>query len=117
MLTALAFLLKAKHIMSKPTPVSEADLDWLRAAVSSDVTRKAMALHLGVCEDTVRRILHRNGIVNFVGSKFYSPPPIQQWNRPCTNCGCTTTRPKNQYRCDDCKSRNDDSNPFDPDIL
>lgn len=102
--------------MSKQTYVSEEQLAWLRAAVAANVTRRAMARYLGCCEDTARRILHRNGILEFDGAKFYSPPPTIMWNRPCSNCGSTTTRPKNQYRCDDCTSSTSDS-PYDPDIL
>lgn len=94
-----------EHVMGKPTPVTEEQLEWLREAVANGITRREMAAYMQVCEDTVRRILHKNMILEFDGAKFHNLPPIIQWCRPCMYCKCTKERPKNQYICDCCKSR------------
>lgn len=99
--------------MGRSHPVSTADIAYLRRAVSENIHFKDMAAHLGVCVDTLKRILMREGICEFDGAKFI--PSIRRraatatWSRPCINCRSTTPRPHGQYICASCKALQDDS--------
>lgn len=93
--------------MGKKRTITAEQLDWLRTAVNDGTSRREMAAYLAVCEDTARRILHRNGILEFDGAKFHSLPPTLMWSKPCLYCKCDEPRPKNQYICDPCKKERD----------
>lgn len=91
-----------KNTKTEPT---EEQIIWLREAVAQGVRRKDMAEYMGVCEDTIRRILHRTGILKFEGAKFHHLSPESLWERPCMSCKDTAPRPRNQYFCNKCKER------------
>jgi len=93
--------------MPRRIQVDEHTLDYLWDAVDAGHSYKRMSDEVGCCVDTLKRILHRNGIVKFEGAKYTTPisEDIIMWNRPCSRCGSEESRPKNQYRCDACKAR------------
>lgn len=64
-----------------------------------------MARRLGINEDTLKRSLHRNEIVQFDGAKYQNSRrnDTTKWTRPCLRCRSAKPRPKNQYICDRCK--------------
>ena len=62
--------------MPKPTEPTPAQLEQLRADVASGKTYRQMALAMGVCVDTLKRILHRHEIVMFDGG---AQPPGVDW--------------------------------------
>lgn len=75
-------------------------------------TYRAMADYMGVCTDTLKRILVREGMAEFDGAKYaISPQRDSQktWAKPCMKCKDTTPRPKWQYICDRCKENSDTS--------
>ena len=90
--------------MPRRIDVDERMLDCLFDAVDAGHTYKRMAADVGVCVDTLKRILHRHGIVEFEGAKYATSVEdlVVMWERPCNVCGNTTPRPKNQFRCDHC---------------
>lgn len=92
--------------MPRRASYTDSDLEYLRRAVSSNVSYAEMARRIGVCVDTCKRILHKHGIVEFQGAKYVVAAPLHPspslWQRPCMRCGCTKPRPKFQYRCDRC---------------
>lgn len=90
--------------MPKPTEPTPEQLEWLENAVEEgNVTYRAMAKHIGVCVDTLKRILHRNDIIHFDGAKYQLYPETVMWNRPCMKCKDDTTRPKGLYFCNGCR--------------
>lgn len=89
--------------MPKPIPVTESDLDYLREAVEDGLTYRAMAKHLGVCVDTLKRILHRHDIVTFDGAKYQLKPTYKMWTRPCMTCKDETPREHGLYFCNACR--------------
>ena len=65
---------------------------------------------MGVCVDTLKRILQREGLAEFDAAKYavsLSFDTQQTWVRPCMRCKDETPRPKWQYICDRCKERNE----------
>jgi len=89
--------------MTSPTTPTPEQMAWLRAAITRNASFREMASHMKVCVDTVKRILHRNRLMDFDGAKYALAIPTKTWNRPCLRCGCKKTRPKNQYYCDNHK--------------
>jgi len=92
-----------------PIQPTEQQLEWLDDAVQRGLPYSKMATVIGCCTDTLKRILHRHGIVEFEGAKYQSrtiDKPVQ-WTRPCMRCGDDTPRPKWQYFCDRCTEQND----------
>jgi rRNA maturation endonuclease Nob1 len=89
--------------------VTEDTLAWLNTAVSDGMHYSKMAAHVGCCTDTLKRILHRHGIVEFEGAKFQSRTIDNslKWERPCMRCRDARPRPKWQYFCDRCTSQNE----------
>lgn len=90
--------------MPRHTKLTEHQLVWLRENLNR-LPYTTMAKEVGVCVDTLKRILVRQGIAHFESAK-YAPSQrstLQKWNRPCMNCGCTKTRPKWKYICVRCK--------------
>lgn len=88
--------------------VNERTLDWLDEAIDLGQSYQYMADHLGCCTDTLKRILHRHGLVEFEGAKYQSLTinPGPQWERPCMRCKSDEARPKYQYFCTPCTERN-----------
>lgn len=89
-------------------------VEWLRTNYSPrpGVTQKEhfafLAAHIGVCPDTVRRILVRHNIASFASEKYLVALPKlapSKWRRPCIICGDTKSRPKWHYRCKRCTER------------
>lgn len=70
-----------------------------------DMSLVAQAEMLGCHVDTLKRLLVRHNIRDFTGSKYIAAEPINTWSRPCTVCKDTKPRPKWQYRCDECHSK------------
>jgi IS30 family transposase len=87
-------------------PLTNQERDLLRYMLDNKYTYRAMAQRVGVCTDTLKRILMREGIAEFEGAKYAVAPAKSEktWSRPCIKCRTTTPRPKWQYICDPCKS-------------
>ena len=88
--------------MANRKELSQVEHDYLVEAVANDHSYASMAERIDVCVDTLKRILHRNGIVEFEGAKFQTRTGYKMWDRPCMKCGTQELRPKNQYICDKC---------------
>lgn len=108
--TVLCVEKRRRNCMSriKLSPRQEA---WL-ADQHSHLTHKELADELGVCIDTLKRMLMRRGLQYFAGAKYQFREPPKTWRRPCARCGCTRTRPKFQYRCDKCHEREGSDDDF-----
>tara|TARA_Y100001970_G_scaffold145912_1_gene179143 strand:+ start:18387 stop:18707 length:321 start_codon:yes stop_codon:yes gene_type:complete len=95
--------------MGKPVKVTKSDLAYLAKALKQNKPYTEMARHLGICVDTVKRILHREGLAEFDGAKYVvalsSDKHMKMWERPCMKCKCTKPRPKWQYICTKCKEK------------
>lgn len=88
-----------------PTPIklSEDQLDWI-ADNHGLLAYAEMARTVGVCVDTLKRIMVREGIAGFEGAKFTPPPPApEMWDRPCIRCKTKERRPKGFYLCSPCR--------------
>ena len=83
----------------------------LRYMYNKDYSYRAMSKAFGVCTDTVKRMLVREGLAEFDGAKYAISPmhktQAAMWKRPCLKCGDATPRPKWQYVCDRCKTNAD----------
>jgi molybdopterin/thiamine biosynthesis adenylyltransferase len=92
--------------MPRVAAVEPSQLDWLRAN-HQDYTFTEIASRLGVCVDTAKRILVRQGLREFEGSKYVLAQRrhIHTWDRPCLDCRKPEPRPKNWYYCRSCRSR------------
>lgn len=93
--------------MPKRISINPADLEWLRNNYSLH-PMTVSAARLGICVDTLKRLLVREGLRNFKGAKYIQrprPTPKDKWTRPCICCGCTDSRPRLQYKCDPCTSQ------------
>lgn len=86
--------------MPKTTDLTPEHIEWLR--VSQEETLVAQAERIGVCVDTLKRILVREGIRQFEGAKFVAPLKVNNWTRPCLICRKSVKRPKWQFICDKC---------------
>lgn len=68
---------------------------------------RAMAEYVGVCTDTLKRMLVREGLAEFDGAKYAISPAARgeapTWERPCMRCKDASPRPKWQYICSKCK--------------
>ena len=82
--------------------LSQVEYDYLVDAVDKGNSYYSMADAIGVCVDTLKRILHRNDIVQFEGAKFQTRSGYEMWDRPCMRCKSQELRPKFQYICDKC---------------
>ena len=89
--------------MTRKKEPTEAQLEWLEQAVERGVTFKVMAAEIEVCVDTLKRILHRHGIMEFDGAQYQIRPDYIMWERPCMGCGDKTPRPKNLFFCHGCR--------------
>ena len=68
----------------------------------ADMSRK-----LGVCADTLKRMLVRLELQEFNGAKYHHRQKPKTWKRPCMKCKCTKPRPINQYICTSCTTGED----------
>ena len=87
--------------LRRAAPLSPQTLDWLRS--NKDKPISLISKHLGVCEDTAKRVLARNGLRTFDGAKYAIPPQSKLWTRPCIRCRSTIPRPKNLFFCNPCR--------------
>lgn len=90
--------------MPKVTRLTDEQLKWL-AEVHERYSFVAMANHIGCHVDTLKRILAREGLREFDGAKYTPAAKIDEWDRPCIQCGSTERRPKNWFMCSDCRRR------------
>jgi len=67
-------------------------------------TYAEMSRNIGVCVDTLKRMLVRLGLQEFDGAKYHIKEKPKTWRRPCINCKSTTPRPINQYMCSECNA-------------
>lgn len=90
--------------MPKRVAITEEEISWLRR-VHKETSYTAMAEQVGVCVDTLKRILAREGIEEFDAAKYVVAPKLslQTWERPCIGCRSKERRPKWQYFCDRCQ--------------
>ena len=91
--------------MPKVVNVSDTQMDWLRENHDS-MSLNDVATRIGVCVDTLKRILVREGIREFEGAKYVvaRKESVSMWDRPCMECGKRESRPKNWYYCKDCRA-------------
>jgi IS30 family transposase len=94
------------NVKASRRPLTPTERDLLRYMLDQHYTYRSMAARFGVCTDTIKRILMREGIAEFEGAKYAVAPSKSEqiWERPCINCRSTKPRPKWQYVCDPCKS-------------
>lgn len=90
--------------MPKVVRLSEADEAWLHAN-HHHLSPRQMADRIGVCVDTLKRILVRRGLANFEGAKYVATDRRAKWTRPCIGCRCTKPRPRGLYFCDPCRMK------------
>ena len=81
------------------------DLHWLREH-HNEVTLTAAADRMGVCVDTLKRLLVKEGLRDFPGAKYQvaRQRELLTWERPCISCGSREVRPKNWFFCRPCRS-------------
>lgn len=91
--------------MAKPVKVSEKQINWLKKNHES-MSLNDVASQLGVCVDTLKRILVREGIRDFEGAKYVvaRKEVVNMWDRACMDCGTKEQRPKNWYYCKACRA-------------
>jgi hypothetical protein len=99
-------LLLEIHDMPKKIIIPHAFMHWLREH-HSEHTHKQLADRAGCCVDTMKRLLHREGLQTFEGAKYVAinENPQKMWDRACIRCKCTKPRPKNQFICTPCWGR------------
>ena len=92
--------------MPKKVVIPKQFMKWL-IENHEDYTHKQLAFRAGCCVDTMKRLLHREGLQTFEGAKYVAinENPLKMWDRPCIRCKCTKSRPKNQYICSPCWGR------------
>lgn len=94
--------------MGRSISITESDIEYLRVAVEQQIPYADMAEEIGCCEDTVKRVLVREGLAEFTGAKYGMSLRREQkmtevlWNRPCLVCKSTKPRIRNQWVCDHC---------------
>jgi len=111
--------------MAKANSMTAEQVRWLRSnhpIVMEDIgkihtqrrqTYKTLANHVGVCVDTVKRILVAKGIANLHSEKHVASRRSQvvKWSRPCMICKSNLPRPKNKFICTPCKNKLDWDDP------
>lgn len=84
--------------------LSEDEVRWLRDAHGRGATQPQMAAHIGVCVDTVKRMLVRHGIASFDGAKYLAVSVAAPTHtKPCLRCGDCSPRPIEYRLCDGCR--------------
>lgn len=91
--------------MPKVSVHSDGDLQWLRDN-HDKVTLTHAAERLGVCVDTLKRLLVREGLRDFPGAKYQVARQltVPMWDRACLKCRKTEHRPKGWFFCRSCRS-------------
>lgn len=91
--------------MPKVVTYGDGDLAWLREN-HEHTTLTDAAARMGVCVDTLKRLLVKQGLRDFPGAKYQVARVHQQdtWDRPCISCGRRDPRPRNWYFCRPCRS-------------
>ena len=87
--------------MSRKVKLSNEELAWLKSN-HDKFSHHDLAERYSCCVDTIKRILMRLNLQYFPGAKYQTRPTLPTWKRPCLMCGSTISRPRNQYKCDDC---------------
>lgn len=90
--------------MPRTTELSEEQTDYL-IDNHEELPFTVLAKHIGVCVDTLKRILVRLELREFPGAK-YAPTRksiVQTWTRPCMDCGDERPRPKGHFFCGECR--------------
>lgn len=84
--------------------LSNDEIRWLRDAHGRGATQIEMADRIGVCVDTVKRMLVRHGIASFDGAKYLAVSTAPRTHtKPCLKCGDRTRRPTEYRLCDRCR--------------
>jgi IS30 family transposase len=100
-------------LYKRRSPLTDEQRERLRHMLDNSYTYKQMADYMGVCTDTLKRILVREGMAEFEGAKYTVSmkelTKSEKWNRPCLKCHGTDTRPKWQYICNTCKTLSADA--------
>jgi IS30 family transposase len=101
-------------LMGKSVVVTKSDINYLVKALKQKLPYTEMARRLGICVDTVKRILQREGLKDFDGAKYVvslsSSRKTELWKRPCIRCRDDQPRPKWQYICKKCTEYNEQHN-------
>ena len=74
--------------MPKKIMVADHDMQWLRDN-HKNYRYPELADKIGVCTDTLKRILVREGLQDFAGAKYQvsrASKANQKWARPCMRC-------------------------------
>lgn len=90
--------------MPKKVTITDEHMDWLRAN-HQDFSYTHMARHVGVCTDTLKRILAREGLQEFDAAKYVPALKVETWDRPCIQCASREVRHKNWFMCSDCRRK------------
>lgn len=92
--------------MPKPIEIDERELNWLKEN-HRKTTYALMADKIGVCVDTLKRMLVREGLQEFDGAKYQlkRDTDIKMWSRPCLDCLDSTPRPKMWFYCRECRKK------------
>lgn len=106
--------------MGKARKISASERKYLAKSLEDKKPYTEMAVRMGVCVDTLKRILQREGLATFEAAKYavsmsYEEP--QTWERPCLKCRDATPRPKWQYLCERCTERNNQYTGVDEEWL
>jgi hypothetical protein len=99
---------RGRRVGQRKFVIPDEDIENIRSSLDGR-NHKELAAQYGVCVDTLRRAMARQGLLNldalpakYIPSSSYSTP---LWNRPCSGCGDTNPRPKWVFYCDNCHSR------------
>lgn len=92
--------------MPKIASYAEDDLLWLRENHDT-VTLTHAADRLGVCIDTLKRLLVKEGLRDFPGAKYQVAlvHTVQTWDRACLGCRKRELRPKGWFFCRPCRAK------------
>jgi len=90
--------------MGRRLSLSQDDINWLTDN-HERLSLRALASEFSCCVDTIKRILMRHELRHFEGAKYQFKIPEKTWGRACIKCGCEKPRPKFQYKCIQCTTR------------
>ena len=90
--------------MPKVVNVTDDQIDWLRKNHDA-MSLNDVATRIGVCVDTLKRILVREGIREFEGAKYVvaRKESVAMWERPCMVVLKNAVL-KNWYYCKRCRA-------------
>lgn len=90
--------------MGRKLSLSQEDINWLTDNHQT-FSLRSLASKYDCCVDTIKRILMRYDLQYFEGAKYQFKIQEKTWSRACISCGCKKSRPKFQYKCGRCTSR------------